>query len=368
MLRVGLHGILKGRNYRLIAVAERYEVNTSYYWFEYTLMDDEGELAFLSTYDGHWNLLKPVPTSVLPTLATNPNQPGVSWEEDQFERFSRYVAKYNYASGEFQWESNLRKGVDCVEYICPPRLLAVEINTNGPGETDIFGGEYILPGDVSKAFLNGEALPKPVGIAPAQPPRWNIDARRFLIGTLVFCVLALIIQTMYVYSRKQQPVFSERLQMDTGNVNKPLISPSFRLEGQTSNMEVQLVADVNNSWCEVEVNLVNEQTGKETAFVVGTEYYSGVSEGESWSEGSRLQKEFVCSVAPGNYHFVTTFSKDSNAPSVSLDLTVWWDVPTWWNAVIVSLVMTLIAVVIQFVQRSFEAERWAGSNVIKHRN
>ena len=369
LLPLGSQGVLKGIDYTIITIAERYEVNTDYYWFEYTLMqNDNRELAFLSTYDGHWNLLKQIPNSELPELVNEPNQPDVTWKSKHFELFSRYSARYYYASGEFHWSDNLRKGMNCVEFICPPHLLAVEYNKTVSGEADIFIGEYILSKEVSMAFLHDNSLPKPFGIAPAQPPRLKIDSNRFLTGALIFCILVLIIQSVYVFSRKQLPVFSARLYADTSSINKPAISPSFKLEGSMSNMEVQLETDVDNSWCEVDVNLVNEQTGEETAFVVGAEYYSGVSEGESWNEGSRRQDEFVCSVPPGSYHFVTTFNKDVYSSPVSLGLIVWWDVPTWWNAVIVSLVMAFVAMVILFIQRSFEAQRWAGSNVINHSN
>ncbi|MBC9914272.1 DUF4178 domain-containing protein [Chitinophaga varians] len=363
LLRTGMRGVLKEHAYTIITVAERYETNTDYYWFEYTLMrDHDRKLAFLSTYDSHWNFLEPLSGADLPKPASNGDVTGLSWQGGFFERFSKYRAKYNYIDGELHWQSNLRKGLDCVEYICPPRLLAVETNPYDQREKDYFGGTYTLPEEVSNAFLNGAAMPPRIGIAPAQPAK-GIDPQRFLKGTLVFCVLALVIQIMYAFNSKKVPVFNERIYMDTSNVNKPVISPSFKLEGGTSNMEVQLETDVDNSWCEVEVNLVNEQSGKETAFVIGAEYYSGVSDGERWSEGDRMQKEFVCSVPAGTYHFVTTFSKDTNGPPVSIGLTAWWDVPSLWNAVLLSIVMALVAIVIWAIRRSFESRRWEGSNL-----
>lgn len=364
MLQVGLKGTLRGTSYTVIAVAERFEVNTSYYWFEYTLMqDDNHETVFLSSYEGHWNLLKPLAAGA---LAASTNQANLTWESKTYKRFSHYRAQYHYASGELHWFSNLRKSMVCAEFICPPYLLAVEVNHSS--ETDIFAGEYIQPKEISKAFLFGDSLPKPIGIAPAQPSKIKIKSNRFLTGTLIFCVLVLIIQTLYVRQRKEIAVFSDRTYMDTSNMNKPVVSPSFKLEGSTSNMEVELNTDLNNNWCEVEVNLVNEQTGKETAFVVAAEHYSGVSEGESWSEGSRTQKEFVCGVQPGSYHFVTTFNKSPNTPPISIGLIVWWDVPTWWNAVLVALIMFVTAMVIRFAESIFEAQRWEGSNLFNHSN
>lgn len=364
LLQTWQRGTLKGHAYTVIAVAERYEVNTPYSWFEYTLLrDDDHRLAFLSGYDGHWNFLEPLPESQSPQPANRGDATGLTVNDVFFERFSAYNASYRYAEGEFHWLDNLRQSKPCEEFIHPPQLLAIEKEADYQQEKDYFLGTYVQPEEISQAFLKGGFLPAPVGVAPAQPARFDVDARRFMKGTLVFCILALIIQTVYSFNSKKVPVFSDRIYMDTANVSKPIISPSFKLEGKTSNLEVQLETDVDNSWCEVEVNLVNEQTGKETAFVVGAEFYSGVSDGESWSEGSRMQKEFVCSVPEGSYHFVTTFSKADDHKPVNIGLTAWWDVPTWWNAVLLSVLMTIVAIVIWAIRRSFEARRWAGSNL-----
>ncbi|QJB42380.1 DUF4178 domain-containing protein [Chitinophaga oryzae] len=363
-LQTWQRGTLNGHAYTVIAVAERYEVNTPYSWFEYTLLrDNDHQLAYLSSYDGHWNFLEPLPDHQLPQPASKGGATGLTVNDRFFERFSAYKANYRYAEGEFHWLDNLQKSKHCEEFIRPPQLLAEEREADYQQQKDYYLGTYIQREEISQSFLKGGYLPAPVGVAPAQPARFNVDAQRFLKGTLVFCILALIIQTVYSFNSKKVPVFSDRIYLDTANVSKPVVSPSFKLEGKTSNLEVQLETDVDNSWCEVEVNLVNEQTGKETAFVVGAEFYSGVSEGESWSEGSRMQKEFVCSVPEGSYHFVTTFSKGDDRRPVNIGLTAWWDVPSWWNAVLLSVLMTIVAVIIWAIRRSFEARRWAGSNL-----
>ncbi|NSL85746.1 DUF4178 domain-containing protein [Chitinophaga sp. Mgbs1] len=362
LLTPGTQGILKGRRYTVIAVTEKFETGAiPYYWFEYILLDDNHELAYLSFYEGHWNLLKPLTGTPAQTLRRQVSQPSVTWDGQTLKRFSRYQARYHYASGEFYWTDNLRKGTHCLEYICPPKLIAVEYDKGNPEDWDVFGGEYIYPREVSKAFFKGARMPVRKGIAPAQP--FSIDLWRFFVGGIIFCFLIFLIQQFYSHRSQSLQVLKEYIVADTSNTGKPIISPSFKVSGKNSNLTTLLETDLDNSWCEAEVTLVNEQTGKETAFVLGAEYYNGISEGEAWNEGSRWQEEFICSVAPGSYHFVTIFSKETNGRPVSLTLTAWWDMPSWWNAGFIAMTMGIIALIIRAADYFFELRRWHSSNV-----
>ncbi|MFY0254560.1 DUF4178 domain-containing protein [Chitinophaga sp. 30R24] len=365
LITPGATGVLRGKQYIVVTATERYETASTDYWTEYTLMRKEDHaLAFLSTYNGHWNLMEPLEEKMLPTdLIENPDQPTVVWNGKKFERFSRYYAKYQYANGEFHWENNMQRGVQCVEYIHPPYLLVIEYEKKAGGEKDIFGGEYISRKEVSDAFCNGITLPARTGVAPAQPFPLPAEPRRFLVGTLVFCILAFIIQSIYNHHQEQRQVFSQQFFIDDSTANKPIVTPSFTLNDRTSNMEVTINSDVNNNWCEAAISLVNEQNGKEAAFEVGASYYSGVSDGDYWSEGEKVQKEFVCSVPPGTYHFVITPTKEATGPPVSFNIIVYWDVPTFWNAVVLSLVLAVLAAVLYWAKRSFEQQRWEESNV-----
>lgn len=367
LIPLGTTGQLRGQPYTVIAYAERFEVGTSWYWEEYTLKrGDSHEIAFLSTYDGHWNLLAPIPNDQQLGNAALGGEKTISFQGEDYERFSKYQAKYNYASGEFNWEADFNNQVRCVEFIHPPEMIAMEYDERSRDEADLFQGSYIPHKEIRLAFPSTATMNKPVGIAPAQPLYWNIQPRRFLTGTLMFCVLALIIQLVYSSYRKQVEVFHENITIDTATANKPRVSPSFKLTGSMSNMQVEVSSNVDNNWCETEINLVNEQTGKETNFVVGASYYHGYSEGESWSEGNPRQKEFICSVAPGTYHFVVTPTKEVISVPVDITLTVFWDIPSFWNAGLLCCILGAIAVIIYFLGRHFEQRRWEESNVVKH--
>jgi Domain of unknown function (DUF4178) len=367
LIPLGTTGQLRGQQYTVITYAERFEVGTAWYWEEYTLKcGNSHALAFLSTYGGHWNLLSPINSDPLLTHPAQRGEKTISYHSEVYEQFSVYQAKYNYASGEFNWEADFNRQLKCTEYICPPQMMAIEYDAKNYDEVDLFHGSYIPHREIRQAFPITAGMKPPVGVAPAQPFYGNIAPRRFLIGTLVFCVLALIIQLLYSSNRRQLTVFNESITIDTSTADKPRVTPSFKLEGKMSNLQVEINSNVSNNWCEAEINLVNEQTGKETNFVVGASYYHGYSEGESWSEGDPKQKEFICSVAPGTYHFVVTPTKEATGAPVDLTLTVFWDIPSIWNAGLLCCILAAIAGIIYFFGRRFEEMRWEESNVVKH--
>jgi hypothetical protein len=59
---------------------------------------------------------------------------------------------------------------------------------------------------------------------------------------------------------------------------------------------------VSNSWFELTGTLVNVATGAEYTLEKGVEYYQGVSEGESWSEGSSSATGYLSEIPQGTYY------------------------------------------------------------------
>jgi hypothetical protein len=353
---LGTSGTLRGKAYTVITFAERVEVGTSYYWTEYTLRREEDkQQVFLSVYDGHWMLATPLENNGLVDAGELPHQYSVMRNGIRFPRAHRYRAKYSHVSGEFDWDADMRYGMHCIEYNHPPEMVIVEYED--PKEPDLFLGTYIKPREVSKAFMNGAPLPRRIGVGVIQPFPMRIAPRRFLNGALVFCIVALLVQWCYNRNRRQLVLFSDTVIIDTATMNKPRVTPAFNLEGSTSNIEVEINSDIANNWCAADVSMVNEQTGEESDFSVEADYYRGIEDGESWSEGSPRQTEFVCHVKPGRYHFVVTPVTDAIGPPVQLTLSVIWDVPTYWNGALVAVIMLALAGTIYLGREWFEMKR-----------
>ena len=67
-----------------------------------------------------------------------------------------------------------------------------------------------------------------------------------------------------------------------------------------SNVRISASAPVNNSWADLDVDLINEQSQEVESVNVPIEYYSGVEDGESWSEGGQDQDATLSSLPAGN--------------------------------------------------------------------
>ena len=68
-----------------------------------------------------------------------------------------------------------------------------------------------------------------------------------------------------------------------------------------SNVEVSISAPLNNSWASFDVDFINEANNDVESIPVDLEFYSGVEDGESWSEGSYSKSSTISAVEGGKY-------------------------------------------------------------------
>lgn len=357
LIPLGTTGTINGIAYTVITYAERMEVGPDKYcWVEYTLRrNEDNENVFLSTYNGHWLLLSPMENDGL--IYGPPQKYAQTLHVDgiTLKHFHSYNAFYHAVKGEFHFDINFSGTIQCFEYIAPPQLLAVEYTTKTT--VDLFFGEYIHPGQVRKAFLNGSRMPRRTGVAAAQPFYFNFDWSRSFVGVMIFCALALFIQYYHNVNTNRKQLFYMELSVDTATMNRPRVSESFTVR-KTSNMEFTITSNVDNNWCATDIDLVNEKDGKERSVALETSYYYGYSEGESWSEGDKTASAFVCSITPGTYHLVVTPYADSYGPPVFAILKATWDVYTIWNPCFLTLIMLAICGLMQLWKYLFEKKRW----------
>jgi len=357
IISLGATGMLNDTLYRVICYAERKDDHNSV-WGEYILFDETAQrYAFLSEYNGHWNLMTPLDKHEVDAREVA-SHPETTFRDQTYKLYSKYTASYIHARGEFFWPMHHKGMVPCREYIAPPHMVAME---GREPEADYFFGTYVQPSAIKKAFgLAG--VPYRIGKGVIQPFYGGIDVGYFAIGALAFIILIIILNAFISMQAKEKQVFSHSFTVSDSTAGKPIVSPSFTLEGRQSNLQIDAFAQVTNSWVEAEISLVNERTLEETGFVTGVEYYSGTDDGESWSEGSWGKEEILCAVAPGTYHFVITPSKDTGFTSTTMTLQATWDIPVWWNAILVVIVMGVITATLYFLELNFERSRWYDSD------
>lgn len=357
----GQTGVLNDITYRVMGFAQRQEKGSDEVWQEYWLREEfTGKTAWLSEYNGHWVFGENIPAIELTEdLKKKMLENKVLGFRDQaFQLYNSYKANYKNLCGEFPYNPVTDKPVNCREYICPPYLLTLE--HLGP-DRDYSIAQHISWREIKKTFNPSGPKPIRIGTGAVQPFSSFLSGNQLVITALVFCALIFIIQFIQSASALNKQVFAHLVMINDSTINKPVVSSSFEITGSTSNLEIASYAIVENGWAEAGIDLVNEQTGKERSFAVGVEYYHGTDQGEAWSEGSYGSNELLCSIEPGRYHLVITPEKDGALLSTEMELTLWQDVPSWWNAWWAVAIMVILAGGIYGLEIRFERNRWYNS-------
>jgi hypothetical protein len=350
VIAIGQSGTLNGEACTVIGVMIK-KAYTSHYWAEYILEDAVGGNVYLSESEGHWILLKKIPDSY-----DVDRHPRTLQYEDQVMNLYDYTdTELVLAKGFFNFELPKKK-IHLVEYIQPPHIISIE---KADGEETTYYGEHIPAKAIAKAFPL-YSMPVKSGVGVVQP--FSIDVRKMAI---IFSSIAVLIFTSHwiIYSgQTEQQVLSKQLPFSEFDA-KEFISPSFELKGGSAPLTVQVHSEVDNSWANVQVALVNEQTSEEVYASKDVEYYHGYTDGEHWTEGSRGDNFNICGVDSGKYHLVLTPQKapeDLSNSAVSVNVT--WNQPSMRNAWFMVIAMGIIAAGMYFLRVHYEQKRWSDSD------
>ena len=350
-LTVGQKGVLKGVAYTVVGIIVKKAYGT-FYWTEYTLQDASGKFRYLADSEGHWIFLEEVTEKYNLT-----NRPRFLKHGDIDLRLYHHTkVEIVGAKGFFDLSLPLKGNVFMIEYVNPPYIVSVE--RMGPDEVTFFG-THINRKEVVKAFAM-ERTNARVGTGIVQPFFVNVRG-----VAIVFCVAAILIFLTHiaVYNgQKSQDVLEQTFTISEQN-NKSFVSKPFTLEGGSAPLTVFLDSDIDNSWLNVSVALVNEQTNEEVYADKDVEYYHGYEGGESWSEGDRRETLQLCGVAKGRYHLlVTPMWAPENQSNNYMRVRAVWNQPSTWNAWFQIIAMGILLAGLYFLNFNFEKKRWADSD------
>jgi hypothetical protein len=107
---------------------------------------------------------------------------------------------------------------------------------------------------------------------------------------------------------------------------------------------------------------VNETTGDQYYFSGSLEYYSGYTDGESWSEGSNNSTLSVGQLKKGRYHYNLLVTNDINKSFGSLSVVVKENVDILSNFIIVLICLLLFPLYIYYKRNRFDRNQWYNSN------
>jgi hypothetical protein len=119
---------------------------------------------------------------------------------------------------------------------------------------------------------------------------------------------------------------------------------------------------LSNHWLEVTASLVNEQTGRGYEVTRSLEYYSGVEDGESWSEGSNSADAVISGLPAGRYHLNLYPSLEAGAGDTTLQLQLEQHSGFASNVLLILLLMSILPLYQWARHGAFETSRWENSD------
>ena len=392
-LALGSVGTLGNYRVRITGCQRRSEKDDlTAQWLEYQLTpaDAAAEAAAkanpgfpvqLAEYQGHWQLVRPVPG-----LAAKVPKKGDEWEDPQdgqrpYRLWHRYQPLVLEAQGEFDWNVLDDEHLHIVELTGAPYLLSGE---RRPGQAYTwYRSRYLEPAQVAAAFgVPTSQLPPRQGVGASQLPpdsaTWAPLRHLTWVGIVLLLALqalllsrtgALLLEegfvlapppllaadtlaapalrarlaaardtlTTYPTSDANYPTsdqerveairslattheaqLSQQLAALMARGTQPLLaSRSFAVAAPAALRLSVEVPSLDNNWMELGLTLVNEQTGRTHEATRALERYSGYEGGESWSEGSTSDDVMFNAVPAGRYHVNLYPSTDPQHPATS---------------------------------------------------
>ena len=359
-----------------------------YYWDEYLLYETVRGFRFLTEQNGHWSIVVPVEAGAI--------QVGEVFDDIaryhgmEFKKFSQVDATVTRVLGEFYWSVEIGQESEAREYVNPSKglSLARELESDDYGDREEINWSvchYVEGKKLWDAFGLKGSPPGTYGVAPNQPNAAKQSAKSIGLMSLGFFVLWVVCFIMAAGSAREKTVYEQTIEVplptedpvldaDDPDAKKEKPDPAFFSEPFKipvgSNIEAEIVADqLQNSYLWVGMALINEKTQEVFELEAEASYYAGVTDGESWSEGSPRQTASVGGLTPGTYVLRAQPVMDTpsacSAPGTScptsFKLKVKNDIAILWPGIL-SLLLFLITPIIALVRMgAFESKRWADS-------
>ena len=354
-----------------------------YYWEEFLLYNPQIGFRWLVRSDDNWSYVQAVPPGdvVHRTGSFGGKGDTVQFQGERYKIYQDAIARCEYVIGEFYWKVEVGEQVRAVDYVHPPRMLSMEASllqlgveeVDDPGQTrkkkrvksapsgeiNWSLGTYLKREDVEKTFgITG--LPRTSKIAPNQLfPHQKVYKYWGLMLAASF-VLGLLIMATGTRTKVFDQTFALQ-PVANAEGTQVIFSDPFQLKG-LRNIRVSAQSNVDNSWMYVEADIIEDATGEVQSFSMPVEYYHGVEDGESWSEGSQSPTTHLSAMPAGQYMLRLEAQWEKWQQPATLSVRIDQGVPRVLHLFLAMLFVSIIPVLVAFKHFSFERRRWADSD------
>ncbi|MGD9560723.1 MAG: DUF4178 domain-containing protein [Pyrinomonadaceae bacterium] len=363
VLPVGAVGTFPGDiKFRIIgAVVRSVQIEgVHYYWHEYLLYNPSIGFRWLVHSDNHWNFVESVnPAEVEAAMGSTlfTSVPtAINYNGRKFKIFQDAPATVEYVKGEFYWRVEQGETVRAIDYVSAPLMLSEEITAN---EVNWSAGTYMTNAEVEKIF-GVKDLPKPWSVGPNQPFTGRFY---YTWGALPLLLLFVVAIFLIPFTGLSSRVLDQTITLPPMvNATTPQIafSEPFDLKSNR-NVKISASAPVDNSFVELDVDLVNQSSQEVESVVIPIEYYHGTDSDGAWTEGSRSQDATLGSLPAGKYTLrVSGTWKNSNQP-MPVAVRVEQGVVRGVNFICALIVLAIVPIIGLFRKFTFESSRWKDS-------
>jgi hypothetical protein len=328
---------------------------TDYPWTEYLLYHPRDGFEWLVESCGHWSRVRGVPAA-----AVSKGSVSATYDGRGFRKFQSGEAVVRGVIGECYWKVAIGEKAFTVDYLRPPEMLSCERSRAGEEkEVNWSLGTYLTPAEVQAAFGLKDPLPAPEGIAPNQPfPYWGVyKLAAVFIGAL--CLLGLALLLFFPTRKVHEQTFTLPANEQTTVLHT---DPLFDLRGHRNVRVTVSAPELNNNGLVIEGDLVRQENGESQPFVLPLSYHSGVDEGESWSEGSRVATEYLPAHPAGHYSLRLEVERENPGPAETLTVKVEQGAPHFKNWFLTLVGISLIPLGVGVYHVVFVHRRWQNSD------
>ncbi len=344
---------------------------TKYFWHEYLLYNPRVGFCWLVHSDNHWNFVEPVNAADVADVKTilggvllaPPNEVSVIYNGagaahgKRFRIFQDAAARVEYVRGEFYWRVEQGEIVRAIDYVNAPFMLSREQSAN---EINWSLGTYKTVAEIETAF-NVSNLPKPFNVAPNQPFTGGFYIKYGFAMLALLCAIAIF---MIPLGGLKSTVLAENIILQpttSANVPQTIFSQPFDLRGNR-NVRISASAPVSNSYADLDVDLINEQNSVVESVNVPIEYYTGVEDGEAWSEGGQNADAVMSSLPAGRYALRVEGTWQNFSQPLPVSVKVEQNVTRGVNFLLSFFLLALLPVFALIRKYMFESRRWSESS------
>jgi hypothetical protein len=403
LLPIGQRGKLFDADYEVVGFVSRSDKWST--WSEYLLFNPWLGFHWLVSFQGHWTLID--------RLASMPDETAntVYCAGRSYNLFAKGSATVKGVLGEFYWKVQRGEEAEVADYIAPPEIISRETYPR-LAEVTWSHGKYVEPSVIGDAFA-AKDLPIPEGIYLNQPnpfaQKWKeIRWMFFLSLPILFLIWAFtmpksvrLIDAPLVFQRPRAAVVAptatpsstlssrtkenddlfaflrateaaERARHPSpsatpfipipAETQPTLVTAHFQLTGEDQRVEISANADVDNSWLDLDVDLVNAQTNQSIPAPLEVAYYHGYDSDGSWTEGGTNAHIELPAVPAGEYFLTIDPTADAKIDRLPFTIHVESGGAFFGNCIVVLLLVLFYPVMLLWRSYLFEKERWSDSD------